>query len=93
MGYVSRKDIDERIECLKDYDFVQTLAFNNTIWRETRSLIPHKCIFSNVWIMPFNKVVKGVRTVYGSWDDKRKFKQTYWMSPAEFTMQKLKGRL
>ena len=86
MGNVSREVIDKRFEDLKNYNFTDSLSFNNTTWKETRSIFFRKCLFSQQWMLPFTKIVKGVRIL-------RYSKEVFWVEPAEFTMQKLKGRL
>ena len=92
MGNVSGEEIEARLQRLIEYNFVDGLYLNDTKWHKTRSLFPHKCLFSKRWIPPFVPIIKGVRTINNKTYEFT-HKEVYWADPAEFTLQKLKGRI
>lgn len=69
-------------------DYLEHISFANTDWVEDRALVFHRCLFSDKWIFPGQKVIHGIRTIRSGYGHVR---EHFWTTIEEYWLQKLRG--
>jgi len=71
------------------------VSLSRRVWDEARPLVPHRCLFTGEWIMPFTKAVRSRmlgdngnpgNIFYGEYT-------VYWTTSEKLIMYKLKGNV